>query len=156
MTSIGTRFSIVVGVFVVALSGFLLYRTWSSTRFHVEEVTSAQGQLALEFNLAIREYAAESIRPEMARRIGDDEFVVEAMSTSFISRSVFEKVSGEIPGLRNQVFFRKSSQSGNLAGPEEQELLGLSFRNNPAENRWAGKISMNGGEYYAHLSAMRH
>ncbi len=154
MTSIGARFSVVVGVFVIALSGFLLYRTWSSTRFRVEEVTSAQGKLALEFNLAIRSYAAESIRPEMEKRIGKDEFVVEAMSTSYISRSIFEKVTEQFPDYVIKFSSENPRNPGNLAGSEEKQLLAY-FRNNPTKERWAGKIRMNGNEYFAHLSAMR-
>ena len=63
----------------------------------MEKVTALQAELALEFDLAIREYAAESIRPEMAKRIGEDEFIVEAMSTSYIARQVFEKVHEKLP-----------------------------------------------------------
>ncbi len=154
MTSIGARFSIVVGLFVVALSGLLLYRTWSSTRSHIEELTAAQGELALEFNLAIREYAAESIRPEMASRIGAEEFVVEAMSTSFISRSVFEKVGEKFPDYVIKFSSDNPRNPINLAGPEEIGLLEY-FRRNTAEDRWFGKIKLNGNEYLAHLSAMR-
>ena len=92
MRSIGTRFSIAVGVFAVLFSVILVYRTWLTTQAHLEQLTAVQAKLALEFDLAIREYAAESIRPEMASRIGPDEFVVAAMSTSFIARNIFEKV----------------------------------------------------------------
>ena len=45
MRSIGTRFSIVVGVFAVAFSGFILVRTWYSTRSHVEQLTALQAAL---------------------------------------------------------------------------------------------------------------
>jgi hypothetical protein len=40
MKSIGTRFSIVVGAFAVAFSAIILYRAWSSTRDHTEELTA--------------------------------------------------------------------------------------------------------------------
>jgi hypothetical protein len=56
MKSIGTRFSIVVGAFALAFSAIILYRAWSSTRDHTEELTALQAELALEFDLAIRGY----------------------------------------------------------------------------------------------------
>ena len=118
MKSIGTRFSIVVGAFAIAFSALILYRAWSSTRDHMEELTALQAELALEFDLAIREYAAESIRPEMAKRIGEDEFVVEAMSTSYIARRVFEKVHEEFPEYVIKFSVRQSTQ------PEESRRTG--------------------------------
>ena len=95
MKSIGSRFSIVVGIFALAFSGIVLYRTWSSTRQRVEELTSEKAQLALEFDLAIREYVKEQIRPKMEDRTEPDEFVVEAMSTSYIAREIVEMYHGE-------------------------------------------------------------
>ena len=154
MRSIGTRFSIVVGIFAVAFSGFILFRTWYSTRTHVEQLTALQAVLALEFDLAIREYAGEVIRPEMARRIGSDEFIVEVMSTSYIARQVFEKVRRQFPDYVIKFSSDNPRNPKNQAGPEELALLDY-FRENPEATRWTGRITMNGNEYFAHLSAMR-
>jgi len=57
MRSIGTRFSLAVGTFAVIYSAIILYRAWSSTRRHTEELTALQGKLAMEFDLALRECA---------------------------------------------------------------------------------------------------
>ena len=80
MTSIGTRFSIWVAVFAVLFSGVIVHRAWRTTNEHVEELAAAQAKLALEFDLAIREYVADHIRPEMAKRIGED-YVPQFTST---------------------------------------------------------------------------
>ncbi|NLS97197.1 MAG: response regulator [Planctomycetaceae bacterium] len=154
MKSIGTRFSLVVGVFAVAFSSLILYRAWASTREYVEELTAMQAELALEFDLAIREYAGNSIRPEVAKRIGKDEFIVEAMSTSFIARNVVEKVHEKYPDYVIKFSSDNPRNPDNLAGPEEQSLLDY-FRKNPGETRWTGRIRMDGKEFLAHVSAMR-
>ena len=154
MKSIGTRFSLVVGVFAVAFSSFILYRAWSSTRDYVERLTAMQAELALEFDLAIRQYAGESIRPAVADRIGKDEFIVEAMSTSFIARSVVEKVHEKYPDYVIKFSSDNPRNPDNLAGPEELALLEY-FRKNPGETRWSGRIRMDGKEFLAHVSAMR-
>ncbi len=154
MKSIGTRFSLVVGVFAVAFSSLILYRAWSSTRDYVERLTAMQAELALEFDLAIREYAGNSIRPEVAKRIGKDEFIVEAMSTSFIARNVVEKVHEKYPDYVIKFSSDNPRNPDNLAGPEELDLLKF-FRENPDKTRWAGRIRMGGKEYLTHVSAMR-
>ena len=154
MKSIGTRFSLAVSGLALLFSGAILYRAWSTTKAHTDELASRQGELALEFDLAIRQYAAESIRPAMEKRIGKDDFVIEAMSTSFISRSIFDKVDERFPDYVIKFSSDNPRNPANLAGPKEMKLLQY-FRDNPHENRWVGRLTMNGKEYFAHLSAMR-
>lgn len=154
MKSIGTRFSLAVSGLALVFSGVILYRAWSTTKAHTDELASRQGELALEFDLAIRQYAAESIRPAMEKRIGKDDFVIEAMSTSFIARSIFDKVDEHFPDYVIKFSSDNPRNPANLAGPKERERLQY-FRDNPHENRWVGKLTMNGKEYFAHMSAMR-
>ena len=154
MKRIGTRFSLVVGAFAVVFSGLVLYRSWSTVRSHVDELTSLQAELALQFDLAIRDYAARAIRPEMAKRIGKDEFVVEAMSTSYIARNVFEKVRQHFPDYVIKFSSDNPRNPTNLAGPEELKLL-RHFRQNPKSDRWTGEISIDDKDYLAYVSAMR-
>lgn len=154
MKSIGTRFSLVVGGLALVFSGIILYRAWSTTKAHTDELASRQAELALEFDLAIREYAGEAIRPAMEKRVGKDEFVIEAMSTSFIARSVFDKVEDKFPDYVIKFSSDNPRNPVNLAGAEEMEILQY-FRDHPQESRWVGRLAMNGKEYFAHLSAMR-
>ena len=63
----------------------------------VENLTRQELILALDFNLAIREYVAETIRPLMFKLVDKGVFIPKAMSSSFISRSIFEKVRKKFP-----------------------------------------------------------
>ncbi|NIA22363.1 MAG: hypothetical protein GWP05_10460, partial [Anaerolineaceae bacterium] len=74
LRSIGAKFVITIGCFGVLLCCFLLYRTYVVGRRQARDLMNQQAALALEFDLAIREYVAEEIRPRTARRIGQDEF----------------------------------------------------------------------------------
>lgn len=154
MKSIGTKFSLAVSGFALVFSGVILYRAWFTTKAHTEELTSQQAALALEFDVAIRQYAGEAIRPAMEERVGKDEFVIEAMSTSFIARSIFDKVDDKFPEYVIKFSSDNPRNPANLAGPKEEGLLQY-FRDNPQEDRWVGRLTMNGNEYFAHLSAMR-
>ena len=154
MRSLSTKFLIAIGVFIVAFSAFLLHRTWTATRRHTEELTSLQAEMALEFDLAIREYIGESVRPLMEERVGKDEFIPEAMSTSFVARSVFEKVRKHFPDHIIKFSSENPRNPANQAGPEEQEILQY-FREHPQDSRWSGIIQMDGKEYFARFSARR-
>lgn len=154
MRSISIRFSVVMGAFALAFSGFVLYRTWSSTHEQMEELVEREGRIALEYNLAVREYVGEAIRPEMQRRVAPGEFVVEAMSTSYIARSVFEKVQRKVPSYIIKFSSAAPRNPANQAGPEELEKLKF-FREYPEITRWSGRIRLDGKDYLAHLSPMR-
>src|SRR5512134_212436 len=97
MKSIGTRFLLPFGVLAVGFSVFVLYQIQVESREHAEELVSHQAALALEFNLAIRDYGARTIRPIMEQIIDKDEFYTETMSTSYISRRIFERVQEKFP-----------------------------------------------------------
>ncbi len=154
MTSIGTRFSIWVAGFAVVFSALIVHRAWQTTREHVEQVASLQARLALEFDLAIRDYVAEHIRPAMAKRIGKDEFVVEAMSTSYIVRRVFAKVERQFPNYVIKFSSDNPRNPINQAGAEESKKLQY-FRDRPEAKQWVGKLKMEGQTYIVHLSPMR-
>lgn len=48
--------------------------------------------------LAIRsKYVADNIRPLMYKMVGEDDFVPETMSTSYVARTIFEDVRNEFP-----------------------------------------------------------
>ncbi|MHB8970830.1 MAG: response regulator [Pirellulaceae bacterium] len=154
MKSIGTRFSVAIAGFAVVFSAIVLWQAWSSARQHSEELTSRQAHLALEFDLAIREYVGQSIRPEMQKRISKDDFVVEAMSTSYVAREIAEKVRKNFPDYLLKFPSDNPRNPDNKAGPEEEGLL-QRFREDPGLKQWAGLLEIDGKEYYACLKPMR-
>ena len=153
-TSIATRFLAVVGALAVVFSGLVLYRSWSHSAVHTRELLDLQSELALEFNLAVREYVAESVRPFAERLAGPDEFVPEVMSTSFASRSVFEKVRRKFPDYVIKFSSDNPRNPVNLAGPEELEIIRY-LNENPEVREWSGRIRMNGRDYQAQFHARR-
>jgi len=160
VSSIGVKFSVLVAVFAVVFAAVVVCLTWHSTKQNLMYLTDRQAELALAFDVAIRDYAAESIRPAMAARIPADEFVVEAMSTSYIARNVFEKVN-----VRFEDYFIKFSSENprnpkNLAGADERAMLAY-FREHPQAEDWHGirrlrtKDSEETQEYYVRSRPMR-
>jgi len=154
MRSIGTKFAVVVGSLAVIFSGIVAYRAWSTTRHHLEELTAVQAELAIEFDLALRDYVAQTIRPEMQRRIGQDEFVLEAMSSSYVARRVFEKIKRKFPDYFIKFSSENPRNPANQAGREEVRMIDY-FRRHPEATRWSGKLRIDQREYLAYLSPMR-
>ena len=67
MKSLGTRFLLPFGLLAVLFSVFILYQTYDASRKHANELVNQQADLALEFDLAIRNYVAQKIRPNVEK-----------------------------------------------------------------------------------------
>jgi signal transduction histidine kinase/ActR/RegA family two-component response regulator len=154
MRSIAAKFLVPLALLGLLFAGFLHYRSYSTTRQHVLESMDRQAAIAMEFNLAVRAYVAEQVRPIVASMIGKDDFIPEAMSTSFVSRSVFEKVRAKFPDFIVKFSSDNPRNPVNLASPEELTLIEY-FNAHPAVNEMTTQMHVNGQEYRAHFTAKR-
>jgi len=154
MRSITTKFLLPVAALAVLSSSFVFYRTYRITRAHTQELIDQQGRLALEFDLAIRSYVAEQIRPVVEAHLPEGEFIPEAMSTSRVARGVFDKVRRSFPEYLLKFSSDDPRNPVNQASVDEQEVIDY-FNAHPEVSRWAGRITLEGREYHAHFSARR-
>jgi signal transduction histidine kinase/ActR/RegA family two-component response regulator len=152
MKNLGARFLLPFAVLAILFSAFILYQTYTASRQHVSELMNQQAALALEFNLAIRTYAGDKIRPVMELMLGKDGFNRETMSTSFISRSIFEEVRKKFP----EYIIRFSSEDPrnplNMADADELKMIEY-FRSNPHIDKRVQEMMINGQRYLAHFKA---
>ena len=154
MKSIKLKLLIFVGIIIIVCSTILVYRTYTKAHSYVDNLTNQQLSLALNFDLAIREYVAETIRPMMFDLVGKGKFIPEAMSTSFVARSIFEKVRKKFPNYIIKFASGNPRNPVNQAGPEELDMIAY-FNDNPDNKVWKGESSMAGRVYRATFSAMR-
>ncbi len=152
--SIGIRFLVVVGGIVTFFFGFVLYCTWSQNRSQMHELLAKQSELALQFDLGIREYIAESIRPFAEQHVGREEFIPETMSTSFVARSIFEKVHKKFPDYIVKFSSDNPRNPRNQAGPKELEMIQY-FNDNPEAKVWSGQIHLDGKPHLVQFSSRR-
>ena len=110
--------------------------------------------MALKFDVAIRDYIAQYVRPLMYNFLDKEDFMPETMSTSFVARTIFEDVRKEFPHYLIKFSSDNPRNPLNQAGPEELKIIDY-FNNNPQSQRWEGKISINDKPYFAKFRAMR-
>ncbi|MCB2188419.1 MAG: DUF3365 domain-containing protein [Deltaproteobacteria bacterium] len=154
MKSLSVKFLLLVGLFAVLFGAFVIWATWRDTRDHLAELNALQAKLALEFDLAIRDYVGREVRPEVARLLGPGQFHPETMSTSFVARAVFDRVRQKFPGYVLKFSSLNPRNPANLAGPREAEII-AHFQKHPEKKRWVGRVELNGRDYVAHFSARR-
>ena len=154
MKSIKLKLLLFIGIVVLIFSAILLQGTYRLTTSNVEDLTKQQLSLALNFDLAIREYVAEKIRPVMFNLVSEGEFIPETMSTSFVARNIFEKVRIKFPEYIIKFSSGNPRNPVNQAGPEELKMIQY-FNDHPQNHIWTGEIEMGGIQYLAEFSAMR-
>jgi heme exporter protein D len=107
----------------------------------VNRAAAREARLADAFQHALRSYVGDSIRPEMAQCLPEGEFIPEAMSTSFVARSVFDKVRKDFPDLVTRFVTDNPRNPINQATPAEHELLDH-FEQHPEATRRANAYDL--------------
>lgn len=148
------KFVVAIGSATLFFSLFLVYEIFSITQKQVRQIVLQQASMALEFDLAIRKYVANEIRPIMYELAGEGRFMPETMSSSYIARAVFEEVRSKFPDYILKFSSDDPRNPANLAGAEELELI-ADFNRKPDMARWQGEISIDGKNYIGLFSAGR-
>ncbi|MCD4727687.1 MAG: DUF3365 domain-containing protein, partial [Pirellulales bacterium] len=154
MRSAAWKFFLVTAVLGVVFGAVATWQIAHQSRVALVEAVSRQGEIALVFDLAIRKYVGEAIRPEMEKRITADEFIPETMSTSFVAREVFDEVRKRFPEYILKFASDNPRNPKNLARSGERKILAF-FRHNPQESEYSGWINIDGKRYLAHCHARR-
>lgn len=154
LKSLGTKLFLLLSSILVLFTLLLAWRSYTYTRKHALEGAVQEAEIALQFNLAVRKYIGEKVRPFAARAVHEGEFIPELMSTSYVARSVFEDVRLHIPGFILKFSSENPRNPANLAGPEELKIIDI-FNKNPDMDRWSGNITINGKPYFGLFSARR-
>jgi two-component system, cell cycle sensor histidine kinase and response regulator CckA len=154
MRSLASKLTLSIGILTIVFSTFLFYQTYTLTNRKAGEIVEQQAAMALKFELATRQYVAQHIRPLMYDLLGEDEFIPEAMSTSFVARSIFEEVRNEFPQYIIKFSSDNPRNPANQAGPEELNVIDY-FNRNPEVKRWSGRIKIGGRLYFSKFSARR-
>ena len=154
MRSITAKLLLSIGCITLFFLASISYFFYELTHRQINNVIGQQAAMALQFDLAIRSYVGEYIRPVISERIDEDEFIVEAMSTSYVARSIFETVRKDFPEYIIKFSADNPRNPINQAGQEELEIISY-FNKNPNVDQWKGEISFNNKPYMAIFNARR-
>ncbi|MBU0719418.1 MAG: PocR ligand-binding domain-containing protein [Planctomycetes bacterium] len=154
MKSIATKFLLPVVVLAAMFMALGVYQGYQRTKTDAAELVDRQAAMALAFDLAIRGYVAEEIRPAMEQRVAPNEFFPETMSTSFVARSIFDKVRQDFPDYIIKFSSDDPRNPANQADPDELRMIKY-FNDHPDIEEWSGEINLGGRTHMAHFNARR-
>ena len=134
---------------LILLGGGLLLSTlsfWNTRRLLMAEAMT-KSEVILQEVEAIRSYVKEELRPKMYELHGQDAFIIEAMSSTYVSTTIMERFAQSMP---NYVYRRASlnpHNPRNLADPFEEEMFDW-FEENSERSFWQGVVHKNGEAFF--------
>ncbi|MBI5521564.1 MAG: DUF3365 domain-containing protein [Desulfarculus sp.] len=134
--SLQARFLLGLGLLMAVLGIIFAGTLYVHLQRLLRSEVSHQADLVLAQVDSVQGYVRESLRPRMLSLLPADQFVIEAMSTSFVSRRVMERLGGALPG---HLYRRVSEAPRNpqfQAQGLEMELLQY-FKDNPEAASWS-------------------
>ncbi|HID97812.1 MAG TPA: DUF3365 domain-containing protein [Thermodesulfobacteriaceae bacterium] len=119
---------------------------WNTRRLLMAEAM-AKSEVILNSVEAIRSYVKDELRPKMYELHGNDAFIIEAMSTTYVSTTIMEEFGQSMP---NYIYRRASvnpHNPRNLADPFEEEMLDW-FEEDSGRSFWQGVVKKNGASFF--------
>jgi PAS domain S-box-containing protein/putative nucleotidyltransferase with HDIG domain len=145
--SVQAKFFLVTGLILLLnclVTALVIYQAEKRQLF---ERAFEQSELVMAAVEASRAYVREELRPAMYRQFGQDYFLPEAMSTSYVGRAVMERFAplvGEYDYRRVALNARNPSYE---ADELEQRMIGF-FAEHPDEGEWRGLLKIEGKDKF--------
>ncbi|HOL32382.1 MAG TPA: ATP-binding protein [Anaerohalosphaeraceae bacterium] len=139
-TQLGMKFLLVIGLFMVAFSLFLVYQTWLSSRTALERLLRQQAELAMAFECAIDEVLRSS-EGQSAQDAGGD-YVPQTI------QNIFDTVQKNYPHAILRAGGKELAVLLQTTAGDGGRTYRL-FRSNPSLGSVVGPIELNGRKYLA-------
>ena len=149
-----TKFMLGIGIILVcaaSISSMLFYAYLKD--LYIKE-TYQKTELVLGHINATMEYVRDELRPQMFHILPKDEFIREAMSTSFVNKGVMERFGRRFPSYIYRRVAINPMNPNNKADPFEVGLI-RGFAQKTSEGpEWRGLVARNGNNYFIHVKAI--
>jgi len=137
------QFQIALGTIFLLFCGLTAWLIHAHEKNHIEQDALSKSRIVLAAVESTRSYVEDILRPRMYDLAGRDAFIMEAMSTSYISRAVMDKFNESMPAYRYRRVAVKARNPASEPTPVEREMIAY-FQENPGETQWQGIREIGG------------
>ncbi|MBI5557240.1 MAG: DUF3365 domain-containing protein [Deltaproteobacteria bacterium] len=152
----------VQGKFLIGLAFilFLFCLFWSVIIFtqqkkRLQEEALNKAELVMAAVDANRAYVQKILRPRMYALLGQDSFVIEAMSTSYVTRVVMDNFKEDLPDISYRRVAINAKNPKFEADQREKEMIRY-FNDHPQALSWQGIRTVAGEQYFMKFSPVRY
>ncbi len=135
--------SIIMVAFALVLSGFY----YGYMKKVVVQDALEKSNLILQEVEAIRSYVIEELRPKMYQLHGNESFVLEAMSTTYISLRIMQLFQEKMDGYTYRRVSQNPRNPENASNQWEDEMFGW-FEADKARSFWQGQVNSERGSSF--------
>ncbi len=149
-----SRFLMVLATILLLFSGFAASIIYHHEKENLEENAFEKTDLIMKAIESNRDYIQEILRPVMYKEFGEDRFILEAMSSSYISRMIMERFNKKAQGF---IYRRVAANAKNPeyeANPLEVEMI-QRFKADPEIEEWHGIIDLESEKYFMRFQPVR-
>lgn len=136
-------------ILLIIFSSISLFFYYYVKHLYIKE-TYEKTEILYSYINATVEYVKDELRPKMIHVLPKDEFIQEAMSTTFITRGITKRFVKKFPEYNYRRVAIDPRNSLNMANDLEKEFINR-FSMNPKEAKeWKGLTKIDGRRYFVH------
>ncbi len=148
--SLQTKFSFGIIVILVVFTCLLSYGVYKQLKQSLIRNSHEKSQVILAELEATRKYVAEILRPRISSLVSVDEFVLEAMSTTYVSRQIMDRFQSMFPEFIYKRAAKDPRNSMNQADVLESEILNR-FQEDRSLKDWQGIVIKNDQRFFVRM-----
>jgi two-component system, NtrC family, sensor kinase len=141
------RFQVGLGIILFCFCLFTTTIIYHFQKNLLEEETYRQTELVMASLESTRSYIREVLRPRMYEELGEDHFIIEAMSTSYITRVIMDRFKDTLPDFKYRRTAIGARNPSFEANAQEREMIEY-FRKHPGEQEWHGVKRLDSERYF--------
>ncbi len=141
--SLRTKFLVGIGLILLWFCSTCAFLIYMHDKYALEDTAYAKSQIVMAAMEANQAYVREVLRPRLFDLFGNDVFVLEGMSTSYVSRAVMDRFNGAVPEYQYRRVAVNARNPDSEANPIEVRMIQY-FAQNPHEDNWQGIIGVSG------------
>ena len=152
---LSTKFMIGMGMIVSLAVGSLSILFYEYVKTVYVQQTFQKTDLVFGHVDATMKYIDEELRPKMFNILPKDEFVLEAMSTSFVNKGVMERFSDLFPEYVYRRVALNPMGSQNQPNTFEKGYIKRFAENPEGELNWKGLVTIGKKDFFIHLKGVK-
>jgi len=151
---LSTKFVIGISLIVFLAVGTMSFWFYEYVKKVYVQQTFQKTDLVFGHVDATMKYIKEELRPKMFNILPKDQFVLEAMSTSFVNRGVMTRFSKLFPGYIYRRVALNPMDLENKANAFERRFIEKFSRSPKGDLNWKGLVTEGNREFFIHLKGV--
>ena len=137
------QFQIALATIFLLFCGVIAGLIYTHEKDRIEQTALSKSHIVMAAVESTRNYVRRILRPKMYAFAGRDAFILEAMSTSYVSRAVMDQFSESMPDYRYRRVAVKARNPESEPTRVERQMIDY-FRKDSGQQHWKGIRDIDG------------